>query len=96
MEAAGRTGTWESSSERAAMTPAIASRLGGRPDEPAMRTRYTFRSAFAAEATRLGIRPGSLVVTIARTYFAEERAVETADIVIPVERYAMVYDVPVR
>jgi hypothetical protein len=38
----------------------------------------------------------SLVLTIARTYFTEERAVETADIVIPVERYALVYEVPVR
>jgi DNA-binding GntR family transcriptional regulator len=153
MEAGGRPGTRESSSERAAMTPAIASRLGGQPDEPAMRTRYTFlsdgepvmtsesweplaltqgtavmlpeegphagsgvvermavigqritraeevvsaRPALAAEAARLSIRPGSLVLTIARTYFTEERAVETADIVIPVERYALVYEVPVR
>ena len=36
------------------------------------------------------------MLTIARTYLAEERAVETADIVIPVERYALVYEVPVR
>jgi DNA-binding GntR family transcriptional regulator len=152
MEAAGRPGTWESSSERAAMTPAIAGRLGAQDGDPAMRTRYTFtsgdeqvmlsesweplaltqgtavmfpeegphagrgvvermaeigqritgaeevvsaRPAFAAEAGRLGTRPGSLVLTIARTYRTAERAVETADIVIPVERYALVYEVPV-
>jgi GntR family transcriptional regulator len=54
------------------------------------------RPALAAEAARLGVRPWSLVLTIARTYLAEERAVETADIVIPVERYALVSEVPVR
>lgn len=54
------------------------------------------RPALAAEAARLGIRPGSLVLTIARTYHTDDRAVETADIVIPVERYSLVYEVPVR
>jgi DNA-binding GntR family transcriptional regulator len=153
MEAAGRPGTWVSSGERAAMTPAIADRLGGQPGDPAMRTGYTFmsddepvmlsesweplaltqgtavmlpeegphagrgvvermgeigqqitraeevvsaRPALAAEAAKLGVRPGSLVLTIARTYYTDQRPVETADIVIPVERYALVYEVPVR
>jgi DNA-binding GntR family transcriptional regulator len=153
MQAQGRPGVWESSSDRAPMTPAIATRLGAQPGEPAIRTRYTFlsdgdpvmlsesweplamtqgtavmlpeegpnagrgvvermaeigqhithaeeavsaRPALAAEAGRLGIRPGSLVLTIARTYSTSERAVETADIVIPVERYALVYEVAVR
>jgi hypothetical protein len=36
------------------------------------------------------------VLTIARVYRTEERAVETADIIIPVERYSLVYDVPVK
>ncbi len=36
------------------------------------------------------------MLTIARIYHTDERAVETADIIIPVERYALVYDVPVR
>jgi DNA-binding GntR family transcriptional regulator len=54
------------------------------------------RPALASEAERLGIRPGATVLTIARTYHAAERPVETADIVIPVERYALVYEVPVR
>jgi GntR family transcriptional regulator len=47
------------------------------------------------EAERLGIRPGGTVLTIARTYRTAERPVETADIVIPVERYSLVYEVPV-
>jgi UTRA domain len=53
------------------------------------------RPALASEAERLGIRPGGIVLTIARVYRTEERAVETADIIIPVERYALVHDVPV-
>ena len=44
------------------------------------------RPALASEAERLGIRPGGTVLTIARIYRTDERPVETADIVIPVER----------
>jgi GntR family transcriptional regulator len=43
----------------------------------------------------LGIRPGAIVLTITRTYHTSERSVETADIVLPVERYALVYEIPV-
>ena len=53
------------------------------------------RPALAAEAERLGIRPGAIVLTITRTYHTSERSVETADIVLPVERYALVYEIPV-
>jgi DNA-binding GntR family transcriptional regulator len=152
MAAAGIPGTWESSTERTPMTPAIAARLGAEPGDLAMRTAYRFlgdgrpvmlstsweptaltlgtaimlpeegphagqgvvermavigqrithaeenvaaRPALASEAERLGIRPGGTVLTIARTYHTAERAVETADIVIPVERYSLVYEVPV-
>jgi hypothetical protein len=35
-------------------------------------------------------------MTIARVYHTAEWPVETADIIIPVERYALVYQVPVR
>src|ERR1039457_4088852 len=151
--AAGRGGTWECSSERAAMTPAVAQRLGAAAGDPGMRPRYTFladgepvtlstrweplaltedtpimfpeegphagqgvvermavigqqithaeetvtsRPALAAEADRLQIRPGSIVMTIARVCHTAEWPVETADIIIPVERYALVYQVPVR
>jgi DNA-binding GntR family transcriptional regulator len=153
MNATGRPGAWESSSERAPLTPAMAARLGVQPGDPAMRTRYTFmvgaepvmlseswepleltggtavvlpeegphagegvvdrmavigqhvthaeeavsaRPALAAEAARLNIRPGATVLTIARTYQAAQRPVETADIVLPVERYALVYEIPVQ
>ncbi|HCU95152.1 MAG TPA: hypothetical protein DHU96_21565 [Actinobacteria bacterium] len=153
MAAAGRPGTWESSTERAPMTPPIAARLAARPGDPAMRTWYTFladnepvmlsqsweplyltegtpvmlpeegphagcgvvgrmavigqqithaeeavsaRPALAAEAGRLKIRPGGLVLTIARTYHTDQRPVETADITIPVERYSLVYEIPVQ
>ena len=152
MGASGRAGSWECSSERAQMTPAVAARLEAGPGEPAMRTRYTFtadgqpvmlsvswepleltsgtpvilpeegphagrgvvermavigqqitsaeevvsaRPALAAEADRLNIHMGGTVLTICRTYRTDERAVETADIVIPVERYSLVYEIPV-
>jgi DNA-binding GntR family transcriptional regulator len=152
MATAGIPGTWESSTERVPMTPAIADRLGAEPGETAIRTIYTFfgagepvtlsvswepaaltsgtaimlpeegphagkgvvermgvigqqithaeetvaaRPALASEAERLRIRPGGIVLTIARVYLTEERAVETADIVIPVERFSLVYDVSV-
>jgi DNA-binding GntR family transcriptional regulator len=152
MGAAGRPGTWDSSSERAPMTPAIASRLGAEAGQPAMRTRYTFladgepvmlsvswepldltagtaimlpedgphaghgviermsvigqqitraeevvtaRPVLAAEAGKLKMRPGGTVLTIARTYHTSERPVETADIILPVERYSLVYEIPV-
>jgi DNA-binding GntR family transcriptional regulator len=42
MGASGRAGSWECSSERAAMTPAVAERLAAGPGAPAMRTPYTF------------------------------------------------------
>jgi DNA-binding GntR family transcriptional regulator len=152
INAAGRAGTWESATERAPMTPAVAERLCAQTGEPAMRTNYIYladaepvmlaeswepaglttgtaimlpeegphagqgvvermaiigqhithaeeavsaRPALAAEAERLHIRPGAIVLTITRTYRTSERAVETADIVLPVERYALVYEIPV-
>jgi GntR family transcriptional regulator len=54
------------------------------------------RPALAAEASRLNARPGALVLTIVRSYHTSQRQVETADIIIPVERYALVYEIPVR
>lgn len=153
MAAAGIPGTWESSTERVPMTPAIAARLGAEPGDLAMRTTYTFlgdgkpvmlsvswesaaltsgtaimlpeegphagkgvvermavigqrithaeetvaaRPSLASEAERLNMRPRAIVITIARIYRTDERAVETADITLPAERYAVTYDVPVR
>lgn len=56
----------------------------------------TSRPALTSEAERLRIRPGGIVLVIARIYRTDERAVETADTIIPAERCALVYDVPVR
>jgi DNA-binding GntR family transcriptional regulator len=152
-EASGHAGSWESSTERAPMTPVVAERLDAKPGDPAIRTRYTFlpdgepvmmsvswepadltegtpvmfpeegphagrgvvermsvigqqiiraeetvsaRPALAAEAERLKIRPGSMVLTVGRVYHTAARPVETANIVLPVERYSLVYEVPVR
>jgi len=36
------------------------------------------------------------VIEIRRTYYASGRPVETADVVIPAERYRAVYHLPVR
>lgn len=53
------------------------------------------RPALTVEATRLGIAVGLPVITIERTYWTAERPVETADIVVPAERYQVVYEFPV-
>jgi DNA-binding GntR family transcriptional regulator len=152
MAAIGKTGTWQSASQRTPMTPAIAVRLAAAPGNPAMRTTYTFladgepvmlstsweplditdatpvtlpeegphagqgviarmaaighqitraeeavtaRPALADEATRLHVAPGATILAIARTYATSDRPIETADIVIPAERWALVYQVPV-
>jgi DNA-binding GntR family transcriptional regulator len=151
--AGGHNADWESSTERAPMTPTIAARLNAQVGDPAFRTRYTFlsdgepvmlsvswepaeltegtpvmfpeegphagrgvvermtvigqqithaeetvsaRPALAAEAALLKIRPGTTVLTIARIYHTETRPVETASIVLPVERYSLVYEISVR
>lgn len=49
------------------------------------------RTATLDEAKRLGIGEGRVVLTIERTYYADTRPAETADIVIPVDRYQVVY-----
>lgn len=52
------------------------------------------RHATAEEAAFLGLRLGAVVTTIQRTYVAD-RPVETADIVVPVDRYELAYVIPV-
>jgi GntR family transcriptional regulator len=52
--------------------------------------------ATAEDAHLLGVQRGALVTRIQRTYFSEEgRAVETANIVVPVASCEIVYEVPV-
>ncbi|MFW5415242.1 GntR family transcriptional regulator [Nocardiopsis sp. CNT-189] len=54
------------------------------------------RPAQAEEADRLGIGRNAHVLVIQRTYCTEERPVETADIVVPPDRYELAYTMPVR
>jgi DNA-binding GntR family transcriptional regulator len=37
-----------------------------------------------------------VVLVIERTYYASGRAVETADVVVPADRYKLAYHLPVR
>ena len=53
------------------------------------------RPALAAEAERLRTQAGLCLIVIERTYFAEDRPVETADIVIPSDRYQVSYQIPI-
>lgn len=56
----------------------------------------TARRALLTEAEQLGGIAGDIVLVIARTYVANDgRAVETADIVIPADRYSLVYHTPI-
>ncbi len=55
----------------------------------------TARPVLADEASRLHIPLGAAVLAIARSYATAQRPVETADIVIPAERWALVYQIPV-
>ncbi|MEO3750276.1 GntR family transcriptional regulator [Streptomyces sp. B6B3] len=54
------------------------------------------RPALAAEARLLGAVPGHSVLVIARTFRAGSLPVETADVVIPADRYRVGYHLPVR
>jgi DNA-binding GntR family transcriptional regulator len=54
------------------------------------------RPGLADELAALGGVPGHVVIVVQRTYFASGRAVETADVVIPADRYRVAYHLPVR
>lgn len=54
------------------------------------------RPVLTVEAGQLKIAPASIVLTIERTYWADEQPVETADIVIPVDRYQVIYGTAVE
>lgn len=56
----------------------------------------TARPVTAAESDRLGgMSAGTIVMVIQRTYYTAERPVETADIIVPVDRYELAYVIPV-
>lgn len=54
------------------------------------------RPGLADELGDLGGVPGHVVMVIARTYYAGGQAVETADVVVPADRYRVAYHLPVR
>ncbi|MFC9908725.1 GntR family transcriptional regulator [Streptomyces sp. NPDC059862] len=146
-------GTWESSSEQTVASGAIAERLGIRPGDRVMCTKYLFRESgeplmlstswepiavtgrtpvmlpeegplggmgvvermaaidvivdnvteevgarpgLAEELLALGGVPGHVVLVVQRTFYASGRPVETADVVIPADRYRVSYHLPVR
>lgn len=54
------------------------------------------RPGLAEETAVLGGVPGHVVIEIRRTYFASGLPVETADIVVPADRYRVCYQLPVK
>lgn len=54
------------------------------------------RPALADEARQLGGIAGYLVLDIQRTYYCGDKPVETADIVVPADRYRASYHLPVK
>ena len=54
------------------------------------------RPGLAEELLALGGVPGHVVLVVPRTYFASGRPVETADVVIPADRYRVAYHLPVK
>ncbi|MFB7030385.1 MULTISPECIES: GntR family transcriptional regulator [unclassified Streptomyces] len=54
------------------------------------------RPGLAEELLALGGVPGHVVMVVERTYYASGRAVETADVVVPADRYRIAYHLPVR
>ncbi|MCF2436067.1 GntR family transcriptional regulator [Streptomyces thinghirensis] len=150
---AGVRGTWGSRSEQAEASGAVAERLGIKPGDRVMCTRYVFREGgeammlstswepldligrtpvmlpeegplggmgvvermaaidvvvdnvteevgarpgLAEELLALGGVPGHVVLVIQRTFYASGRAVETADVVVPADRYRVAYHLPVK
>lgn len=55
----------------------------------------TARPVLAEEAESLRSPIGTVVLVVQRTYHTDERPVETADIVIPTDRYELMYATPV-
>jgi DNA-binding GntR family transcriptional regulator len=54
------------------------------------------RPGLAEEMVELGGVPGHSVLVVTRTFFAGGRPVETADIVLPADRFRVSYHMPVR
>ena len=83
-------GTWESSSEQSEASVAVAVIVDNVTEEVGA------RPGLAEELLVLGGVPGHVVLVIQRTFYASGRPVETADVVIPADRYRVAYHLPVK
>ncbi|MDI5967529.1 GntR family transcriptional regulator [Streptomyces sp. SL13] len=54
------------------------------------------RPGLASETAELGGVPGHTVLVVVRTFYTGDQPVETADLVIPADRYRVTYHLPVR
>ncbi|KAF4405023.1 MULTISPECIES: GntR family transcriptional regulator [Streptomyces] len=54
------------------------------------------RPGLAEETLALGGVPGRAVLAVSRTFYASGRPVETADVVVPADRFTFSYHLPVR
>jgi DNA-binding GntR family transcriptional regulator len=54
------------------------------------------RPGLAEETLALGGVPGHVVMVVARTFYASGRPVETADVVLPADRFRVAYHLPVK
>jgi DNA-binding GntR family transcriptional regulator len=54
------------------------------------------RPGLSVETAELGGVPGHIMLVISRTFYASDRPVETADLVIPADRYRITYHLPVK
>lgn len=54
------------------------------------------RPGLAEELTALGGVPGHVVLVVQRTFYASGRPVETADVVVPADRFRVAYHLPVK
>lgn len=54
------------------------------------------REASADEASALGLPPGAFVLHLRRTHLAGDRPVETSDVIVPADRFEVMYPIPVR
>lgn len=56
----------------------------------------TARPVMQDEAGALATSAGTIVMVIQRTYWTDDQPVETADIIVPVDRYELLYVIPVE
>lgn len=75
----------------------VAERMASIEQRVTMATEIvTARPVMQDEAEQLQASAGTIVMVIGRTYWTSDRPVETADIVIPVDRYELLYVIPVE